>query len=696
MAVISLFLLSMSFTASAMMPNDPDYYQQWHLGQMNLPAAWDYTQGSEQVVVAVLDTGVDITHPDLSRNIWVNMDEIGEDGIDNDGNGYVDDINGFDFLDGDADPVPRIDNGYSIDSFTHGTIVAGILGAVGNNNVGISGVAWNVKIMPLRVLDNYGTADIRPTIEAIKYAIKNGADVINLSFQGIEQSDEFKKALNDAYNAGIFISAAAGNGNGYNRGIDMDRFPFYPVCYRTFNSDEMVTGVGALGKNNVIAPFSNYGKECIDLMAPGEDIFSTQLFLGSNVDVLNVYYSGGWQGTSMAAPMVTGVAALIKSINKDFTPAQIYNFLIQGATNIDSINPLLPGKLGYGLVDAGKSIKAAYDYNAKNFSSTVVVPALTPVLQPVVSTDPAVAVKTYLRNGLVFGASSGNKPWVKIFNNFALDIKTFLAYAENFKGGVNVAVGDVNGDGQKEIITAPGNGGGPHIRIFDQEGNIISQFFAYSTKFSGGVNLAVGDVDADGVEDIITAPMGQYQPEIKIFDLLGEEKNNFLAYDVKFNGGVSVTTSDVNLDGTSEIVTAPSKGGGPHIRIFNQSGKVMGQFFADDKKYRGGIKVAAGDVDGDYHDEIVVSRLGVGEYLVNIYDVAGSFKNRFFSFGTEYASGINLAVGDYDFDGQLEIVTTKTNVFPTVKIFDNNGVIKTEFSAFSQDYKGGVNVAIID
>ena len=176
---------------------------------------------------------------------------------------------------------------------------------------------------------------------------------------------------------------------------------------------------------------------------------------------------------------------------------------------------------------------------------------------------------------------------VKIFNNFALDIKTFLAYAENFKGGVNVAVGDVNGDGQKEIITAPGNGGGPHIRIFDQEGNIISQFFAYSTKFSGGVNLAVGDVDADGVEDIITAPMGQYQPEIKIFDLLGEEKNNFLAYDVKFNGGVSVTTSDVNLDGTSEIVTAPSKGGGPHIRIFNQSGKVMGQFFADDKKYRG-------------------------------------------------------------------------------------------------------------
>ncbi|MEK7139251.1 MAG: S8 family serine peptidase, partial [Patescibacteria group bacterium] len=163
-------LLLASFFATpalALKPNDPDYFLQWYIEKLGLPQAWDYTTGSREVTVAILDTGVAISHPDLSGNIWVNTDEIGGDGLDNDRNGYVDDINGYDFYDNDADPTPDLSGQYNVEAVTHGTVIAGIVGGVGNNLRGITGIAWNVRLMPLRVLDSNGQADLAPTLKAL-------------------------------------------------------------------------------------------------------------------------------------------------------------------------------------------------------------------------------------------------------------------------------------------------------------------------------------------------------------------------------------------------------------------------------------------------------------------------------------------------------------------------------------------------
>jgi subtilisin family serine protease len=161
--------------------NDPLNGFQYYLDPIQAEAAWDYTTGSRSVVVAVIDTGVDIDHPDIYENIWRNIDEVPGDGIDNDHNGYIDDYQGWDFVNDEADPNPKFDSEYSELGLDHGTMVAGIIGARGNNNYGLTGINWEVSIMPLLALNGNGSGENGVVAAAIDYAIANGADIINLS-----------------------------------------------------------------------------------------------------------------------------------------------------------------------------------------------------------------------------------------------------------------------------------------------------------------------------------------------------------------------------------------------------------------------------------------------------------------------------------------------------------------------------------
>jgi subtilisin family serine protease len=286
-------------------PNDPSFTQLWGLrntGQSGGAAgadisavkAWDLTTGSSSVVVAVLDTGLNLTHPDLAANVWVNPNETAGDGIDNDGNGKIDDVNGWDFFDNDNTPT---------DSDGHGTHVSGTIGAVGNNNVGVVGVNWTVRIMALRFLGPSGgsTAD---AIEAIDYAtdlkVNHGINLvaINNSWGGGGFSSLLQTAMQNAGNAGIINVCAAGN-----EGKNNDVVANYPSNY-TLDS---ILAVAASTRTEQMASFSNFGTTSVDLFAPGHQIYST---LPTAVAASGY---GTYSGTSMATPQVTGAVALLRS-----------------------------------------------------------------------------------------------------------------------------------------------------------------------------------------------------------------------------------------------------------------------------------------------------------------------------------------------------------------------------------------------
>ncbi|PIR94733.1 hypothetical protein COT95_02590, partial [Candidatus Falkowbacteria bacterium CG10_big_fil_rev_8_21_14_0_10_37_6] len=218
-------------STNSITPNDPYYNEQWYLDKIGAPQAWGIKNTSPNVIVAVLDTGVDINHPDLEANIWINNGEIADNGIDDDNNGYIDDINGWDFYDDIADPKPKFTQGFSEIGLNHGTIVAGIIAAEGNNNFGITGVTWSAKIMPLKVLSDSGEGDTGDVIQAIDYAIDNGADIINLSFVGGIFEKSLEEAIRRAYDAGVIVVAAAGNEDAGGVSHDLDIKPSYPVCH---------------------------------------------------------------------------------------------------------------------------------------------------------------------------------------------------------------------------------------------------------------------------------------------------------------------------------------------------------------------------------------------------------------------------------------------------------------------------------
>jgi subtilisin family serine protease len=281
--------------------------------------AWAKTQGSSEVVVAVLDTGVDYTHKDLVENMWLrpaNVPQYTDDEL-----GSFDDLRGFDANTNISDPMD--DNG-------HGTHCAGIIGAEGNNGEGIAGINWNVKIMPLKFLGRGGFGNVKDAIEAINYAIdrkKNGVNlrVINASWGSTQRSKALEDAIRAAGEAGILFVAAAGNSS-----TDNDRRPHYPSNYDLPN----MLSVAALDRNDLLANFSNYGAKTVHVAAPGREIPSTWL---------NDQYREA-SGTSMAAPQVSGIAALILANEPKLSMAKLRERILKSSDPIDT----LLGKVAVG------------------------------------------------------------------------------------------------------------------------------------------------------------------------------------------------------------------------------------------------------------------------------------------------------------------------------------------------------------
>ena len=306
--------------------NDPNMTEKWGLKLTDSSKAWNITQGSKTIVVAVIDTGLDTKHEDITENLWINPGESGKDkqgrdkatnGKDDDNNGYVDDINGWNFVSNDASLV---------DNHGHGTHISGIVGAVGGNGKGISGVSPKVSLMTLKYFDpkSLGANNLENTVKAIHYAIENGAQIINYSGGGTDFSSKEKEAIVRAQKKGILFVAAAGNERS-----NSDQNKYYPADYELDN----IISVTAIDPSENILPSSNYGQITVDIAAPGEQIYST---------LPNGKY-GPMTGTSQATAFVSGVAALIMAHNSDYNAAKVAKYIKNTGDVVNS----LKGKTRY-------------------------------------------------------------------------------------------------------------------------------------------------------------------------------------------------------------------------------------------------------------------------------------------------------------------------------------------------------------
>jgi len=326
-------------------PNDPNFNRLWgmnNVGQTNglvdadidAVEAWEKIYGSGEIVasaspniVAVIDTGVDYNHPDLAGNMWTNVAEIPGNGRDDDQNGYIDDIHGYDFVNRDGDPM---------DDHFHGTHVAGTIGAIGDNRIGIAGVNWSVQIMALKFLAADGGGYISDAIAALNYAVRNGAKISNNSWGGGGHSQALLDAIRAAGNKNHIFVAAAGNESN-----DNDRFAAYPASYNLPN----IISVAALDHQDQLANFSNYGRNSVDVGAPGVDIYST-----FPTRMTNAMRAEGFRtsyetisGTSMATPHVAGLVSLIFEQHPDWSFEQVTTQIYETVDPVDSLRRTTTG-----------------------------------------------------------------------------------------------------------------------------------------------------------------------------------------------------------------------------------------------------------------------------------------------------------------------------------------------------------------
>jgi len=306
--------------------NDPSIQKNWGLAgtggtsDIKVGNAWDITKGDRRIVVAVIDTGADIKHSDLADNIWRNAGETGKDangkdkatnGIDDDNNGYIDDVYGWDFVN---------NNNNVVDNHGHGTHISGIIGAVGGNGIGISGVCPKVSLMILKYFDpkSKGNDNLKNTVRAIRYAVDMGANIINYSGGGTDPNDDEFAAIKYAEDKGVLVVAAAGNEHS-----NSDIAHYYPADYNLSN----IISATAIDTFAKVLRSSNYGTKTVHIAAPGEGIYST--LPGGNYGLMT--------GTSQATAFVSGVAALILSHNKEFSAEQVKKQIVATADELPGL-----------------------------------------------------------------------------------------------------------------------------------------------------------------------------------------------------------------------------------------------------------------------------------------------------------------------------------------------------------------------
>lgn len=791
-------------------PNDTYFDLQWHHYQSNdididSTDGWDMTTGETSVVVAVVDSGVDLDHEDLADNIWANINEIAGNAVDDDGNGYVDDVNGWDFVESDNNPTPTPD-GVDGDGDTvvdggvvHGTHVAGLLGASGNNGVGVSGVAWTVQIMALRALDDEGIGTDQWIAEAMEYAADNGADVINMSLGAYGNSTELQAGVDYAQDRGVLVVAAAGNDT-----LDLADFGFYPACA------DNVLGVAATNAADNAASFSNYGGGCVDISSPGTSVLSTLYTDDATYNFTDDY--GYLSGTSMATPVVAGSTALLLAANPTFSDSDLISALTSTADDIGLSEDYGSGRLNVASalenaitfptmsgwtssakkkqIDSGERTNDASPYFSwtegydpdgiagywvsfnKNSNAD---PLSVGTFQTTRNFTPTTNFSGneqayYLRikvqdvNGDVSNAAASyeyvfddtvKKPdtvgvelvqgglrvsWTKVTNEHvdAYQIRRSLHTQNDFETIKQVdkkttyytdksvidatkydykikVVDDLDNTkltsvksktfhAIEQLVMGAGPGYTPRVVVYDpNDDQIVSSFKAYSDTQTYGVEVAVGDVDGDGVDEIVTGSGDGAVPEVRVFESDGTQRAQFYPYGATSTTGVRVGTADTNKDGEFEIVTVPGPGATPLVKRFSGTGKHLGtDFYALDGKFTGGAFIAGVDFDGDGKDELAIGAGPGGGAQVTVLDAkTGTIEANFFAYDQyTFKGGIRVARADTDNEEGEEIVSVPAIGTSHTQMFARQpGEVKQlnpGFFAYDPYYTSGFNIAALD
>lgn len=456
-AVLGIFF---PFLASAafVVPNDPFFADQWYLRAIRMEEAWGLlpeTAPLKPVVVAVIDTRVDINHVDLKDAIWTNEKEIEGNGIDDDGNGYADDVHGWNFVTKTGDVGALKTSSTYLDAYVHGTAVSSLIAARGNNGIGIAGVAWQAKIMPLVGLDDEGNGLTDRVAEAVDYAVMNGASVINMSIEGDMRDPVLDAALANAKSKGVLTVVAAGNSS-VEGGRDLDLDPVYPTCASRDASIGLVA-VGATDQLDRRAVFSDYGG-CVSLSAPGVDMFVAEP---------RSTYSDGWSGTSLAAPLVSGAAALLKQVYPGWSPAQVKRQLLETSTLIDAAQlDAYRGKVGSGRLNVASALSKSLALKSFEVSATI----------PGIETS-------------VFLTASGTRKEVSPFG--LSDTR-----------GAHATIGDMDNDGEPEIAVVPASRNQAFVVLYRPDGEEIARIDLPGVLTNGALITAVDGgyvvADADG------------------------------------------------------------------------------------------------------------------------------------------------------------------------------------------------------
>jgi len=383
-----------------------------------------------------------------------------------------------------------------------------------------------------------------------------------------------------------------------------------------------------------------------------------------------------------------------------FKGNDVYLIVVSRATVMDLGYVMQAMGLEYAMnLDGGGSSALYYDGSYKvgpgrNMPNSIVfidnIEYIDPVVQAIsfFAYDPGLRSGFKLSGGNVFGndedeiivgTAESSAPQIRVFDEQGNVQSQFFAYDSTLRNGVSVSACDVDGDGYEEIVTAQGRGGWPLVKIFDGYGNVINEgFYVLDGKFTGGVNLSCGDLHGDGISEIVVAAMAGGGPHVLAYTLDGTVLANFMAYDAGFRGGINVSTMDMDGDGRDEIVTGPQFGA-PHIQIFqirsNDIHRLSPGFFAFNTDYRGGVDVGGVDIDGDGVRELLV---GVGvdaTSFVKVYNIQEEIRNEFYAFPSSYTGGVQVGGADVDNDGVEEIIVVPRSAGgPQVRIIEPSDI----------------------
>ncbi len=668
-------------------PNDAQFGTLYGMQKISAPLAWDLTTGSADVVVADIDTGLKYTHEDLAANAWHNPGEIPNNGIDDDGNGFVDDYYGYDFFYNDSDPID--------DAGGHGTHTAGTIGAVGNNGLGVTGVNWNVKIMAIKIYSPNGSDTTSAMlVNAYNYIrmMKNrgiNIRVTNNSYGGCGEACGYDQATKDALdamgNAGILNVFAAGNSNQNN-----DATLFYPASY----TSPSILAVAASDQNDNKAGFSSYGATTVDVAAPGVNILST--FASSNSSYVSL------SGTSMATPHTAGAAALLSAYNPNLSPASLKATLMNTVDVLPQWNGIVKsgGRLNVARALQNQTVctfnpaSSSQNAAADGGSYSVAVTAPTNCDYSVVSSDSWITVTggnpgsgsgtvsyTVQSSGgmgrtgtiniggtifTVYQLGPTVAPVSKTFLDFDGDGRTDYSAIQNVSGAMlwnnyqsgsgysavnfgsftdDVPVAnDYDGDGKTDVAVWRASNGTFYV--------MQSQYNTFKAVQFGqtGDNPKVSqDFDGDGKADFAVT---RAQNGNLIWYILGST-SGFRSYQF----GTAADTSlrgDYDGDGKADLAVYRPNGGSPANTFFIQKSS-NGGLIANAFGTSATDKIVPGDFDGDGVTDIAVWRATNGTwYYLKSSD--GSFHA--FQFG---AAGDLPTPGDYDGDGKTDFAVWRPN-----------------------------------